>query len=51
MRADGKVARTVYTGAGVKSIEWIEPIVKARKSTSETRPASKPETQEKAKID
>jgi hypothetical protein len=25
MREDGKIARTVYTGAGVKSIEWIDP--------------------------
>ncbi len=32
MREDGKVARTVYTGAGVKSIEWIDPPKKSRSS-------------------
>lgn len=25
MRKDGKVARTVYVGNGVKSVEWIDP--------------------------
>lgn len=30
MREDGKIARTVYTGAGVKSIEWIDPPKKNR---------------------
>lgn len=40
MRKDGKVAKTVYVGAGVKSIEWIDPpakkapkAVKAEKKT------------------
>ena len=32
MRQDGKVARTVYTGSGVKSIEWIDPPKKKRES-------------------
>ncbi len=25
MRKDGKIARTVYVGGGVKSVEWIDP--------------------------
>lgn len=34
MRQDGKIARTVYTGSGVKSVEWIDPPKKAPKAES-----------------
>lgn len=30
MRADGKIAKTVYVGNGVESIEWIDPPMKKK---------------------
>jgi hypothetical protein len=30
MRADGKIAKTVYVGNGVESIEWIDPPAKKK---------------------
>jgi hypothetical protein len=30
MREDGKIAKTVYVGNGVESIEWIDPPAKKK---------------------
>lgn len=39
MRQDGKIARTVYVGAGVASEEWIDPPAKKGGSKKhETKP-------------
>jgi hypothetical protein len=35
MRADGKIAMTVYVGNGVESIEWIDPPVKKKDQKAE----------------
>ena len=37
MRQDGKIARSMYTGNGVKSIEWIDPPAK-KKGVVKTEP-------------
>jgi hypothetical protein len=45
MRQDGKTTKTVYTGAGVKSIELIDPPKKGepKKSEPKTEKAKKDE--------
>lgn len=43
MREDGKVAKTVYTGNGVKSIEWIDPPKKPGSKAAELEPEHKAE--------
>lgn len=30
VRKDGKIAKTVYTGSGVKSVEYIDPPAKKK---------------------
>jgi hypothetical protein len=48
MRPDGKTAKTVYTGNGVKSIEWIDPPKKgAPKPTEPKRSESKTDKADK----
>jgi hypothetical protein len=46
MRADGKIAKTVYTGSGVKSIEWIDP---PKKGGAKHKTETKAETKETKK--
>jgi hypothetical protein len=37
MRTDGQVAKTVSTGSGVKSIEWIDPPKKGAPKPAEPK--------------
>lgn len=48
MRADGKIAKTVYVGNGVESIEWIDPPVKKKDHKAEHK-ADAPKAEKPAK--
>lgn len=43
MREDGKIAKTVYVGNGVESIEWIDPPVKKKDTKVEHKTEHKTE--------
>jgi hypothetical protein len=49
MREDGKIAKTVYVGNGVESIEWIDPPVKKKVEHKAEHKADAPKAEKLAK--